>query len=122
MILNAIPIRCDECKPPKDTPEPHLCGQAPCPGNEIILCPPFGVLDIKSKHRKGRPKSSCPPGPTILHEAAHNAGACSDIKSGAPNYPPSNAEDNAYSYENYAVAVAAGAHKGKGKKKGSRKP
>jgi len=69
-----------------------LCGQAPCPGNEITLFPDFG-------------KEVCPAGPVILHEAAHNAGACDDIDRGK-SYPPTSAEDNAYSYEYFALAVA----------------
>jgi hypothetical protein len=71
-----------------------LCGQAPCPGNEITLFPDFG-------------KAVCPAGPVILHEAAHNAGACDDIDKGK-SYPPASAEDNAYSYEYFALAVAGG--------------
>ena len=71
-----------------------LCGQAPCPGNEITLYPDFG-------------KAVCPAGPVILHEAAHNAGACDDID-GGKSYPPASAEDNAYSYEYFALAVAGG--------------
>ncbi len=72
----------------------ELCGQAPCPGSEITLSPDFG-------------KEVCPAGPVILHEAAHNAGACDDIDKGE-SYPPTNAENNAYSYEYFALAVAAG--------------
>lgn len=71
-----------------------LCGQAPCPGNEITLFPDFG-------------KAVCPAGPVVLHEAAHNAGACDDIDKGR-SYPPASAEDNAYSYEYFALAVAGG--------------
>jgi len=71
-----------------------LCGRAPCPGNEITLYPDFG-------------KAVCPAGPVILHEAAHNAGACDDIDKGK-SYPPASAEDNAYSYEYFALAVAGG--------------
>jgi len=42
---------------------------------------------------------------TILHEAAHNAGASKDIdKDGG--YPPKDSENNAYSYEYFAVDVA----------------
>ncbi len=71
-----------------------LCGEASCPGNSIILYPDFG-------------KETCPADPLILHEAVHNAGACHDIdKDGS--YPPSSAEDNAYSYEYFALAVTAG--------------
>ena len=71
-----------------------LCGEARCPGSEIKLFPDFG-------------KEVCPAGAVTLHEAAHNAGACGDIDKGK-GYPPGNAEDNAYSYEYFASAVAAG--------------
>lgn len=71
-----------------------LCGQAPCPGSEIVLFPDFG-------------KATCPAGPVILHEAAHNAGACDDIDKGR-SYPPASAENNAYSYEYFAKDVAGG--------------
>jgi Domain of unknown function (DUF4157) len=71
-----------------------LCGQAYCPGTEITLFPDFG-------------RAQCPPGPVVLHEAAHNTGACSDIDKGR-GYPPAAAEDNAYSYEYFATDVVAG--------------
>ena len=71
-----------------------LCGQARCPGNEITLFPDFG-------------KATCPAGPVVLHEAAHNAGACDDIDKGR-SYPPVSSENNAYSYEYFALEVAAG--------------
>jgi len=71
-----------------------LCAQARCPGNGITVFPDFG-------------KGVCPAGPVILHEAAHNAGACDDIDKGK-SYPPANAENNAYSYEYFAADVAAG--------------
>jgi hypothetical protein len=71
-----------------------LCAQARCPGNEITVFPDFGT-------------ERCPAGPVILHEAAHNAGACGDIDKDK-SYPPSSSEDNAYSYEYFALDVAAG--------------
>lgn len=71
-----------------------LCGQAPCPGSTITLFPDFGT-------------AGCPAGPVLLHEAAHNAGACDDIDKDR-SYPPADAEDNAYSYEYFAKDVAAG--------------
>ena len=71
-----------------------LCGQAPCPGSKITLFPDFG-------------RDTCPAGPVILHEAAHNAEACDDINKGE-RYPPTSAEDNAYSYEYFALDVATG--------------
>ena len=71
-----------------------LCGQAQCPGSAITLFPVFGT-------------ATCPAGPVLLHEALHNAGACDDIDKGR-RYPPSASEDNAYSYEYFALAVAGG--------------
>lgn len=71
-----------------------FCGKASCPGDKIKLFPIFG-------------KDGCPAGPVILHEAAHNAGACDDIEKGK-GYPPKKPENNAYCYENFAVDVAAG--------------
>lgn len=71
-----------------------LCGQAACPGSKIILYPDFG-------------KETCPAGPALLHEAAHNAGACADIDKNG-HYPPASAENNAYSYEYFALDVAGG--------------
>jgi hypothetical protein len=97
-------FRCDLCddkwQPTGETSPDvtHDCARAPCPGSEIILCPSFG-------------KAGCPGGPTILHEAAHNAGACDDIQQGSANYPPGNAENNAYSYENFAVEFDSGLKK-----------
>jgi hypothetical protein len=83
----------------------ELCGQTSCPGSEIKLFPDFG-------------KEVCPAGPVILHEAAHNAEACDDIDKGK-SYPPTSAENNAYSYEYFALAIAAGY---KSPELGTRKP
>jgi hypothetical protein len=71
-----------------------LCGEASCPGSKVTLFPGFG-------------KETCPAGPVLLHEAVHNAGACDDIDKGSA-YPPSDAENNAYSYEHFALAAVAG--------------
>lgn len=71
-----------------------ICGQAMCPGSTITLFPVFG-------------SETCPAGPVLLHEAIHNAGACDDINKGG-SYPPSSSEDNAYSYEYFALDVTAG--------------
>ncbi|CAN5908848.1 hypothetical protein BH23GEM7_BH23GEM7_24010 [soil metagenome] len=71
-----------------------LCGQAPCPGSSITLYPSFG-------------SATCPAGATILHETAHNAGACDDVDNGK-GYPPAESENNAYSYEYFAAALTAG--------------
>ena len=62
------------------------------PGNNITLFPDFG--------------KKVPP-PSMLHEAIHNAGGCDDINKGN-SYPPSSSEDNAYSYEYFALDVTAG--------------
>jgi hypothetical protein len=69
-----------------------VCAQAECPGNKITLFPDFG-------------KETCPAGPVLLHEAIHNAGGCDDVNKGE-SYPPSSSEDNAYSYEYFALEVA----------------
>ena len=71
-----------------------LCGQAACPGSNITLFPIFG-------------KETCPAGPVMLHEAIHNAGACDDIDKGK-SYPPAHSENNAYSYEYFALDVSGG--------------
>ncbi len=71
-----------------------ICGQAECPGSKITLFPIFG-------------KETCPAGPVMLHEALHNAGACDDINKGN-RYPPANSENNAYSYEYFALDVTGG--------------
>jgi hypothetical protein len=71
-----------------------LCGQASCPGNKITLFPVFG-------------SKTCPAGPVMLHEAVHNEGGCDDINKGR-GYPPSSSENNAYSYEYFALDVTAG--------------
>jgi len=71
-----------------------LCGQGVIGGNKILLCPSFGTL-------------ACPPGATILHEAAHNAGAKKDIDKGK-KYPPKNAQNNAYSYEHFPLEISTG--------------
>lgn len=93
-ILGTNKYICDKCEIEKDAggSAPHLCGQAPCPGVEIILCPPFG-------------QAGCPPGPVILHEAAHSDGACGDIDSYDSTYSSFDLVDNAYSYEKFAVEV-----------------
>ena len=43
----------------------------------------------------------------MLHEAIHNAGACDDIDKGR-SYPPAQSENNAYSYEYFALDVSGG--------------
>jgi hypothetical protein len=94
--LDSKTIEClSECEGKKS----DNCAVAKCPGNKISLCPLFGG-----------PK--CNSGPVILHEAAHNAGACGDIDKDG-DYPPRNAENNAYSYEYFALDVAEGPPKPK---------
>jgi hypothetical protein len=73
-----------------------ICGEAAIPGSTISLYPNFGTEVCSSA------------GAVILHEAAHNAGAKGDIDRGAANYPPKDAENNAYSYEYCALEIAAG--------------
>jgi hypothetical protein len=74
-----------ECRTKCPKKGADLCAQAETPGRKIFICPNFGT-------------PGCAPGPTMLHEAAHNAGAKDDIDKG-DKYPPKKAEDNAYSYE-----------------------
>jgi len=62
------------------------CAKAKCPGNMIYVCPGFGAGGCSDV------------GKIMLHEAAHNADACGDIDRDG-DYPPANAEDNAYSYQ-----------------------
>ena len=88
----------------------HICGMGQCPGNTIVLCPDFFSSvkkENESKKKNKKPRAPlnlpCPPAATIIHEAAHNDGACGDIEPVPPNYPPPNAENNAYSYEMYAA-------------------
>ena len=71
-----------------------VCAQASCPGNDVEVFPDFG-------------KDICPVGPVLLHEAVHNAGGCDDIDSGT-KHPPNDAENNAYFYEHFALAVQSG--------------
>jgi hypothetical protein len=84
----------DNKKVPEQGKVVDLCGEAMSPGSSITLFPVFG-------------NETCPAGPVMLHEAIHNAGAGDDIKKGN-NYPPSRSEDNAYSYEYFALDVMAG--------------
>jgi hypothetical protein len=72
----------------------YLCAQVPSSGSTIYIYPRFG-------------SSKCPPAITLLREAAHNAGATSEIdRDGA--YPPPNAEDNAHSYEHFVEDLEKG--------------
>ncbi|HET9370908.1 MAG TPA: hypothetical protein VFO19_11695 [Vicinamibacterales bacterium] len=72
-----------------------LCGEAHCPGSRIKVFPNLGTAE-------------CPAALVLLHEAAHNTGACDDVNAGGAGYPPSASEDNAYSYENFAAALTGG--------------
>jgi hypothetical protein len=73
-------------------PDHHTCALGECPGDDITICLPFG-------------QPSCPPGPVIIHEGAHNAGACLDIRRHPGNYPPNPTAgiNNAYSYQYFAM-------------------
>jgi hypothetical protein len=71
-----------------------LCGRAECPGDTIKVFPDFG-------------KDTCPAAPVLLHEAIHNAGGCGDTDKG-DSYPPRDPENNAYSYEYFALDVSGG--------------
>ena len=85
--------KCVKSTKPK---QKHLCAQGECPGKSVLVLPQFAG-------------KACPAGPTILHEAIHNAGACGDIDRDGKKYPPSKSEDNAWSYEYFASEVDAGA-------------
>lgn len=67
-----------------------------CPGGPYIhICPSF-FTDPRI------------PGPaTLIHEAAHIAGACSDVFVGNAGYPPANAQNNADSYALFAWDIRA---------------
>jgi hypothetical protein len=76
-------------------PDHHTCALGECQGDDITICQQFG-------------EPGCPPGPVIIHEGAHNDGACLDIRRQPGNYPPKPVEgvNNAYSYEYFAVEAA----------------
>ena len=73
------------------------CAEAECPGSKITLYPQFGSETCKDT------------GAILLHEVIHNLGGCGDTDLKDNGYPSLHPEDNAYSYEHYAVDVAAGA-------------
>jgi len=72
------------------------CAEAECPGNKITVYPQFGSETCKDA------------GAILLHEVIHNLGGCGDTDVKDKSYPTLHPEDNAYSYEHYAVDVAAG--------------
>jgi hypothetical protein len=93
-IKDNLDIKVFVCKRKCPEKKGHLCAQAAGSGNTIFICPAFG-------------SAGCPPAITILHEAAHNAGATGEVdRDGA--YPPANAEDNTYSYEHFAEDLLKG--------------
>lgn len=73
-----------------------ICAEAPINGNSISIYLHFWNDGCGSK------------GEMILHEAAHNAGAKDDIHPDEEYPPKGNAEDNAYSYQYFAVDVKKG--------------
>jgi hypothetical protein len=73
-----------------------ICAEAPVNSNEISLYLHFWRDGCGSK------------GEMMLHEAAHNAGAKDDIHKDEGYPPKSHAEDNAYSYQYFAVDVQKG--------------
>lgn len=73
------------------------CAEAECPGSKITIYPQFGSETCKDA------------GAILLHEVIHNLGGCGDTDVKDKSYPTLHPEDNAYSYEHYAVDVAAGA-------------
>ncbi|RKY26266.1 MAG: hypothetical protein DRP61_06140, partial [Candidatus Omnitrophota bacterium] len=79
---------------------PHACrtgedAYAWCPGGPYIhICPSFFT-----------PGTNRPA--TLIHEAAHIAGACDDVYVGDAGYPPTNAQNNADSYAFFAWDIRA---------------
>ncbi|MGH8905001.1 MAG: eCIS core domain-containing protein [Egibacteraceae bacterium] len=71
------------------------CARGVIPGNVIRICPSFG-------------ERACDPGLTMLHEAAHNDGAKSDVDVDGAYPPTKEPEDNTYSYENFALDIGKG--------------
>jgi hypothetical protein len=59
--------------------------------NRIKICPDYWTAGF------------CKTYSTLLHEAVHNDGGLLDVKMTDKGYPPVNAQDNAYSYEYFAV-------------------
>lgn len=95
--MDSKTFKCSPCEKKKKASPKHvtrLCGWGDCPGTKIVICPSFGM-------------GGCPLGATVLHEAAHNAGACDDVEEGK-GYPPKKSQNNAYSYENFATDVKKG--------------
>jgi hypothetical protein len=68
----------------------RLCAQGEISGDQIFICPAFAESE------------RCASGPTMLHEMIHNAGAKDDFDRDG-TYPPSNPENNAYSYEYFIL-------------------
>jgi hypothetical protein len=71
------------------------CARGAFTGNVILICPSFG-------------SKACDPGLTMVHEAAHNDGAKGDVDTDGRYPPVKNPEDNAYSYENFALEIRTG--------------
>jgi hypothetical protein len=73
-----------------------ICAEAPIDSNDISIYLHFWKDGCGSK------------GEMMLHEAAHNAGAKDDVHKDEEYPPKGNAEDNAYSYQFFAVDVHEG--------------
>ena len=73
-----------------------ICAEASINGNSISIFLDFWKDACGSK------------GEMMLHEAAHNAGAKDDIHKDEEYPPKGNAEDNAYSYQYFAVDLKPG--------------
>jgi hypothetical protein len=72
------------------------CARGQVGGNLIQVCPAYGGAS-----------GVCAVGVTMLHEAAHNDGATGDVDTDG-DYPPKNAGNNTYSYENFAAVATKG--------------
>jgi hypothetical protein len=94
-VLSSIDNKTIRCITQCGTTKP--CARGETPGSLIEICPNFT-------------KPECAPAAPgiLLHEAIHNTGAPGDTDKTASGYPPSDAENNAYSYEYFALDIVGG--------------
>lgn len=92
-LAGRVTVCLDHCI--RSTKHKIECARGQISGNLIQICPDFGG-------------KACDPGVTMLHEAVHNDGARGDIDTDGDYPPKKNPEDNAYSYENFALGIRKG--------------
>ena len=97
--LDADKVTCK--KTCKDKKGADFCAEGTVGGPGIFLCSAFTG-------------AGCPAGPVMLHEAAHNTGAGGDFDRRGGKYSPKNPEENAYSYEYFALDLDAAIRKSEG--------